>query len=167
VQTTSYSGDEDIAVLAAKRIFTRIFVPVDFTLASHAAFATAVELQRAHGSALRIFHAVQASASTEWLGGIGSPAVIEGDWIARAHDRLRRFVENIAPEALDRVEVEARIPGTADLVSIVRAAASEWSATLLIASAQVHRRFFLRSSAERLVHDSELPALIIPARRVA
>jgi nucleotide-binding universal stress UspA family protein len=155
------NGDIDAAELAsAKRIFARVFVPVDFSISSHVAVGAALQLQRLHGSAVRLFHAVQSDATNEWLGGIGSPAV-GGDWVESARTRLQRFVVNLAPESVGRVEIEAELPSDGDVVRVVRHAAVSWGATLLVATARVHARFF-RSSAERLVHDVELPTLIIP-----
>lgn len=143
---------------AAVTIFRRLFVPVDFSMQSHRAVAVALDLQRTHGSEVCVFHWVASSGSDDWLGGIGSPAVA-GDWVAETKERLRRFLENIAPGSSERVEVHARFGET---IQSIRTAAEGWGATLVIVSASV-RPQFLRSPAERLVHKFGLPTLIIPA----
>src|SRR5262245_41744941 len=77
-------------------VFDRIFVPIDFSTASHLALGAALELHRTHGSTLCLFHAAQSDGSDEWLAGIGSPAA-SGDWVKESEGRLRRFLENVAP----------------------------------------------------------------------
>lgn len=143
---------------AAGTIFRRLFVPVDFSMHSHQAVGIALELQRTHGSEVCVFHWVGSSGSDDWLGGIGSPAVA-GDWVAETRGRLRRFLENIAPGASERIDVQARF---GENIQSIRHAAEEWDATLVIATASV-RPYLLRSAAERLVHKFEVPTLIIPA----
>lgn len=160
MHTTTRDEDEVEPTLAAdaNALFRRLFVPVDFSMISHRAVGVALELQRAHGSQVCVFHWVQSDGSDDWLGGIGSPAVA-GDWIAETKNRLRRFLDNVAPGAAEQVEVHARFGET---ITSIRRAAEEWEATLVIAAAGVHRAL-LRSPAEQLVHDFDVPTLIIPA----
>lgn len=148
----------DPTIMSAAEIFRRLLVPVDYTMESHRAVGVALDLLETHGSTVCLFHAEESSGSDEWLGGIGSPSV-GGDWIAEARGRLRRFVENVAPWAADRVEVLATIGG--EPVRELRRAARTWEATLVVASANVYAGFF-RSPAERLVHGFDVPTLIIP-----
>jgi nucleotide-binding universal stress UspA family protein len=144
-------------VASAGRILDRVLVAVDFSMDSHRAVGVALELQRMHGSVVRLFHAAESSGSDDWLGGIGSPSV-SGDWVVESTARLRRFLENVAPGSSTRFEVSARV---GDVISALRAEIGAWAPTLLIAALPVHSRI-LRSPAEHLVHDLDVPTLIIP-----
>jgi hypothetical protein len=146
-------------VAGAGAILDRLLVVVDYSMDSHRALGVALELQRAHGSVVRLFHAAGSGSSDDWLGGIGSPAA-GGDWVTESVARLRRFVANVAPTSASRIEVGARV---GDLVPTVRAEIRAWNPTLLIVAAPVHARLS-RSMAERLVHDIAIPVLIIPMR---
>jgi nucleotide-binding universal stress UspA family protein len=140
-------------------VFDRIFVPIDFSIASHLALGAALELHRTHGSTLCLFHAAESDGSDEWLAGIGSPAA-GGDWVKKGEARLRRFLENVAPSVAgsDRIEVMAAV---GEPLRWIRAAAHEWKATLIIAPASAHADLF-RSSAEKLVRDTDIPTLVLP-----
>lgn len=144
-------------VARGSSVLDRVFVPVDYTMSSHRALGVALELMRTHGSDVCVFHAAESAGSDDWLGGIGSPAV-GGDWVSEALARLRRFLDNVAPGASSRVEVMAKI---GEPLLTLRRAAREWGASLIVAPADVHARIF-RSHAERLVHESDLPVLVIP-----
>jgi nucleotide-binding universal stress UspA family protein len=156
MQSSQTTAVDDL-VASATTIFRRILVPVDFTMDSHRAVGVALALQREHGSAVCLFHAAESAGSDDWLGGIGSPSV-GGDWVVESEARLRRFLDNVAPGASARVEVRARL-GEAE--HTVPRAARDWGATLVVAAASFHRRF-RRSAAERLVHDLDVPTLILP-----
>jgi nucleotide-binding universal stress UspA family protein len=150
---------EESMVASARFVFERIFVPVDYTRDSQLAVGVALELQRAHGSQVCLFHAAEGGGENDFLGGIGSPAV-QGDWVAQARERLRRFLENVAPDAMDRLELRAAMD-TDDVLRMIHDEARTWGASLLVVAAPVHRRL-LHSKAERIVHDSEIPTLVIP-----
>ncbi len=156
--TSSSEEVEPTIAVEANALFRRVFVPIDFSMASHRALGVALELQSTHGSRVCVFHWVESSGSDDWLGGIGSPSV-QGDWVTETKERLRRFLENIAPGSSQNVEVHARFGET---IASIRRAAKEWDATLVIAAVGVHRAL-LRSAAEQLVHDFDVPTLIIPA----
>jgi nucleotide-binding universal stress UspA family protein len=144
-------------VASAGRILDRVLVAVDFSMESHTAVGVALELQRVHGSVVRLFHAAESTGSDDWLGGIGSPAVA-GDWVTESTARLRRFIDNVAPGAASKLEVSARV---GEIVFALGLEIREWRPTLLIAALPVHSRI-LRSPAEHLVHDVEIPTMIIP-----
>jgi nucleotide-binding universal stress UspA family protein len=158
VQTTSdTTSNLEPTVATAGSMFDRLLVGIDYCMESHRALGIALELQRTHGSAVRLFHAAEGCGSDDWLGGIGSPSV-GGDWVTESLLRLRRFIANVAPDSASRIEVGARV---GDVVSGVRAEIRDWKPTLVIIAADVHARMS-RSPAERLVHDSTVPVLIIP-----
>ncbi len=159
VQSFEVGVEENVA--RGKQVLDRVFVPVDYSMSSHRALGVALELMRTHGSAVCIFHAAESDPSDDWLGGVGSPAV-GGDWAAAALDRLRRFLDNVAPGSSERVEVRALV---GEPLVMMRRAARDWGATLVVAPAKVHARFIhsLRTPAERLVHDSDVPVLVLPA----
>lgn len=144
-------------VASAGSILDRILVGIDCSMDCHRALGVALELQRTHGSVVRLFHAAESGTSDDWLGGIGSPAV-GGDWVTESIARLKRFVSNVAPDSASRVEIGARV---GDLVFAVQCEIRDWEPTILIIAAPVHSRL-TRSTAERLVHDIEVPVLIIP-----
>jgi nucleotide-binding universal stress UspA family protein len=150
---------EDSMVASGKWVFERVFVPVDYSRDSQLAVGVALELQRVHGSRVCLFHAAEGGGENDFLGGIGSPAV-QGDWVEQARERLRRFIENVAPDAKDRFELRAAMD-TDDVLRMIHDEARTWGASLLVIAAPVHRRL-LRSKAERVVHDSEIPTLVIP-----
>jgi len=144
-------------VAEALTIFRRVIVPVDYTPESHRAVRVALELRRIHGSAICLFHAVESTGSDDWLGGIGSPAV-GGDWVAEGKARLRRFLANIGVDGADDIDVRARV-GLPLLM--LREEARAWSATLVVAASRMHATL-VRSPAERLVRELQLPVLVIP-----
>jgi nucleotide-binding universal stress UspA family protein len=138
-------------------LFERVFVPIDFTMESHRALAVALELRRAHGSALCVFHAAESTGSDDWLAGIGSPSV-GGDWVTEAKERLRRFLTNVVPGAGEGIEVRSCLGSP---VRMLCEQAHLWRATLVVATASLHARIF-RSPAEKLLRELALPVLIIP-----
>lgn len=138
-------------------VLDRVFVVVDYSRGCRRALATALEIQRTHGSAVCLFHSGESDASDDWLGGIGATAVRgEPEW--EAEDRLRRYVENVCPECRDQLELRARV---GDPLETIPLEARDWGATLVIAAASNRREFFT-SPAEQLVHKLRIPTLILP-----
>ena len=142
----------------AKELFARVFVPVDFTPSSHLAVGAALELKRVFGSEVCIFQLVEDTGGDEFLAGLGDPSS-PGDLVRGAHERLHRFVENIAPGYGDKVEVRA----CADVKPMedIRDQAHVWGATLVVAATTFKGLF--RSAAEKLVHGFDIPVFLIPA----
>jgi hypothetical protein len=146
------------AVAGAKEIFSRLFVPVDFTISSHQAVGAALELKRAFGSEVCVFQLAAEGGADEFLGGLGDPRT-PGDLLSGARGRLHRFLENVAPGFADSVEVRAYVE--AKPVEDLKAEARRWGATLVIAAARFEGVF--RSAAEKLVRGFDIPLLLIPA----
>lgn len=157
--TTTPTREPDAAIDGAPATFARIFVPIDYTMDCHRALGLALALQKVYRSEICLFHTAKGDGGDDWHGGIGADFVA-GDWVTRAKRRLEHFVENVAPEAKGLVELNARTGG--ETIRIVHDEAKRWGATLVIAAASVHSRL-TRSSAEKLIHDLELPTLIVPA----
>lgn len=141
----------------AKTILERIFVPVDFSMESHRAVGVALALQRAMNAEVCLFHAYQTDGTNDFLGGIGS-GVAMGDWRTAAEQRLQRFVANVVPGYPGRLDT--RVTAEAPSATLVHEEARRWGATLIVLAADVHG--FFRSEAEKVVHDFELPVLVIP-----
>jgi nucleotide-binding universal stress UspA family protein len=144
-------------VETGRTILDRVLVPVSYSIGSHRAVGVALELQRVHGSAVCLLHAIESTGSDDWLAGIGSPAALE-NWVAATNERLRRFLDNVAPGFRDVVEVRSRV-GPA--IETVPAEARRWGATVVVATASL-RPMLLRSPAERLLRKIGIPTLIIP-----
>lgn len=140
-----------------KELFARVFVPVDLTPSSHLALRAALELKRAFGSEVCIFQLAEEGGADEFLGGLGDP-VTPGDLVSNVRGRLRRFLENVAPELADTVEVRAR--AEVKPMDGIRDEARDWGATLVVAATTFKGLF--RSPAEKLVHGFEIPVLLIP-----
>lgn len=147
----------DAMVAGASDVFARVFVPVDLTISSHYAVGVALALKRAFGSEVCIFQLAEQTGGDEFLAGLGDP-LTPAELARDTEERLRRFVENIAPEFADAVEVRARL--ALKPVREIRSAAHEWDATLLVAAAKFEG--LLRSPAEQLVHGFDIPVLLIP-----
>ncbi len=142
----------------AIELFARVFVPIDFSPSSHLAVGAALQLKRAFGSDVCIFQLIEESGGDEFLAGLGATTT-PGDLVRGARDRLRRFLENVAPAYADTVEVRA----STDVKPIddIRDQARSWDATLVVAATTFRGLF--RSPAEKLVHGFDIPVLLIPA----
>lgn len=148
----------ELIVAHGRELFSRVFVPVDFTLSSQGAVGTALALKQAFGSEVCIFQLAEGGGADEFLGGLGDPQT-PADLVLKTKDRLRRFIQNIAPDFADSVEVRAY----ADVKPIedIRNEAHRWGATLVLAATTFEGVF--RSPAEKLVHNFNIPVLLIPA----
>jgi nucleotide-binding universal stress UspA family protein len=145
-------------VARANELFSRVFVPVDLTMSSHEAVGAALALKRAFGSDVCVFQLAEEGGADEFLGGLGDPAR-PVDLVDRTTGRLRRFIENVAPEFANAVEVRAY----ADVKPFedIRNEARRWGATLVVAATSFKGLF--RSPAEKLVHGFDIPVMLIPA----
>ncbi len=143
-----------------RSIFRRIFVPIDYTPDSQRALGAALELQRLYGSAIRLFHIQHGDGMDDFLGGLGSLAGY-GDWVDEARGRLRRYVENVAPNALPHVELHAGVGGESDRATLLRAEAAEWDTTLMIVTEHQHSTLF-RSVAEKVIRGMGCAVLVLP-----
>ena len=155
----SPSSEPDTSRVEALQLFERVFVVVDFSAASRRAVATALELRRSFGSRVCLFHLAELDGSDEFLAGLGSPAVAS-DLVEEATGRLQRYIRNIAPNHADEVELRSR--RSVSPIDDMHREAMSWRATLVIAATESHATL-LRSPAEKLVHDFDIPVLVIPS----
>jgi nucleotide-binding universal stress UspA family protein len=138
--------------------FRRILVPVDMSHESRAALSAALELQRAYGSEVRVVTLTDYGDNDEYNRGLGvdvSPA----HFADAATERLRRFVENSVPGALDRVTLtaleEIDVPGGIDRV------ATEWGATLVVLTTHHAHPGLFRTQAEKTINALDVPVLFL------
>lgn len=148
----------DPVAAGATGIFDRIFVPVDLTIASHYAMGVALALKRTFGSEVCVFELAEQTGGDEFLAGLGNP-LTPAELARGTEERLRRFIENIAPGFGEAVHVRARL--AIKPVREIRYEAHEWEATLLVVATKFEG--LLRSPAERLIHGFDIPVLLIPA----
>jgi nucleotide-binding universal stress UspA family protein len=159
----SASRSPDRFIGEARMLFERILVLIDLTTQSSTRAAElAFELRRAFGSRVCLFQMPELSGGDDFLAGLGSPSVVGADLLEEAKGRLQRFVDNIAPEESGMVELRASMGVNA--IETMKEEAVLWRASLVIAAADSHGGvFFLRSPAEKLVHDFDIPVLVLPA----
>jgi nucleotide-binding universal stress UspA family protein len=158
---SSELGQLEQKIIAGSSILDRVFVPVDYSMPSHLSVGVALELRRAHGSKVCLFHAVESDGTDEWLGGIGSDAT-RGDWATAGRQRLERFLEHVAPGIGAGIDLRVRV---GSIRETLRQEARSWGATLIVATADAHTGLF-RSPAERLVRDARVPILVIPTHPI-
>jgi nucleotide-binding universal stress UspA family protein len=141
--------------LEAQPVFARVFVPIDYSNESQRAFGIALELQRIYGSAICLFHMGESDSSEEFLGGLGG--AVYHDWAHQTEERLRRFVEHVAPGA----NVEYRVTFDPDSKEmLIRDEAESWGATLVIIADRVGKSIF-RSVAENVLRTSKIPIFVL------
>lgn len=143
-------------VAQAKTIFARVFVPIDYTMASHRALGVALELQRTLGSAVCVYHDSESSTHDEFLGGLGGAKQGKGE----AEGRMHRFLDNVAPGAGRNLEVRTRVGEEID--EGIRREARDWGATLIVLPESQHKGL-LRSRAEKIQRELGIPTLLLPA----
>ncbi len=180
--------DADLALV------DRILVPVDFAEADHTENATfsvdgvdvhvsaaslrairwAVAIARGAGPAcrLRLFHATPAlDLNSVYAGPAGSTLPTAA--VQEIHERANRFavavLERIAQDIREDVSVEfaARPARPVDAILVE---ARNYQPDLIVMAASGRSRvarFFLGSTADRIIRRAECPVLVIPATNVA
>jgi nucleotide-binding universal stress UspA family protein len=168
--------------------FRRVIVPIDFVEAdddSEAAFVADVEGRRiafssstilsarlgaslaaASGGRLRLVHATPPMHTNSIYAG---PLTVPTQIIAEIHDRSK----DISTAALSMF-VQAQIPGSApelivepaNPLQLVLDQAKEWPADLVVMAASGRNRvarFFVGSTADRVIRQCICPVLVVPA----
>jgi nucleotide-binding universal stress UspA family protein len=141
--------------------FPSVLVPIDFSLASRAALALAIQMTAPWNSEVIVFNAPGMSENDGFLQGTGA-SWGRSDVVAEARDHLRSFVERIAPGSGPRIRVEAR--RDEDFVSSVVHATEQLHASLVILGASTaNRPRWRRTPAERVARKVRCPVLVVPA----
>ncbi|MCL2449964.1 MAG: universal stress protein [Polyangiaceae bacterium] len=141
--------------------FPSVLVPVDFSLASRAALALAVQMTAPWSSEVIVFNAPGMSENDGFLQGTGAQWE-RSDVLSATRDHLRSFADRVAPGSGKRIRVEAR--RDEDFVSSVVHACQQLGASLVIlGSGKGDRpRWWKRSSAERVARKVTCPVLVVP-----
>jgi nucleotide-binding universal stress UspA family protein len=142
----------------AMSAFRKILVPIEPSRddARHA-FLAALELKRRFGSELRLMTFTEFGENEEWSRGVGADEDVV-DLEVSAHDRLRRFVEHVAPDAVDTVSYEAFEDN--DAPRAIDNAATKWGATLVVLTTHAQPGIF-RARHERIMQALDVPVLLL------
>jgi nucleotide-binding universal stress UspA family protein len=169
--------------------FERILVPVDLFPASEEAIADgsaipaadqhvevsaatrrslelAAELARSSGGTLRILHATPPlHVGTLYTGPVGVPAQVVDEIHARAKKAtivaLTELRHRICPDVAAKV---VACPGHP--LTVVLADAESWKPSLIVLAASGRSRvvrFFVGSTADRVIREALCPVLVVPA----
>jgi nucleotide-binding universal stress UspA family protein len=138
--------------------FRRILVPiVPSRDDARYALLAALELQRRFGSQVRVVTFTEFGENEQWGRGVGVDEDL-ADLEISAHDRLRRFVENVAPHAVDAVSYAVFQDN--DIPRAIDRAASDWVATLVVMTTHAPRGV-LRARYERIIRAVDVPVLLL------
>jgi nucleotide-binding universal stress UspA family protein len=139
--------------------FERLLVPVDFSSASRAAFALAMDMAAWWKSEVVLFHVAGVDANDEFLGHTGVPWG-RSDIIGEARDHLQRFAEWVVPGSAQRVLVDA----TRDddpVGAVVNACARHAPSVVVLGTHAANRRRWRRSRAEKIARAVECPVVLV------
>lgn len=181
--------------MAVSEYFRRILVPVDFTEADQEgdeatdpslvveinghriAFAPssvravqlASGLARASGGKLRLIHATPPmQTSSIYTGPVAVPAQIIDEIHQRARTTSQAALDSLAQSHGRDLDVEV-IVAPANPLAMVLEHAHSWNADLIVMAASGRSRvarFFVGSTADRVIRQAECPVLVIPSEVV-
>lgn len=179
-----------LAAMAVSEYFRRILVPVDFAEADEhdetdpslvvelhghrIAFATssvrAVELAsamtRAGGGKLRLIHATPPmQTSSIYTGPVAVPAQIIDEIHQRARTTSQAALDELAKTHGKDIDVEV-VVAPATPIAMVLEHARTWNADLIVMAASGRSRvarFFVGSTADRVIRQADCPVLVVPA----
>jgi nucleotide-binding universal stress UspA family protein len=138
--------------------FRKILVPiVPSQDDARYAFLAALELQRRFGSELRLVTFTEFGENEEWSRGVGADEDVV-DLEHSAQDRLRRFVEHVAPEAVETVTYDAFEDN--DVPRAVDRAVTKWGATMVVLTTHSQPGIF-RARHERIMQAVDVPVLLL------
>jgi nucleotide-binding universal stress UspA family protein len=154
---TEVVGDASQDNLALEA-FRRILVPVEPARDdARYALGAALELKRRFGSELLLVTFTEFGENEEWSRGLGA----EQNLVDLENDtatRLRRFVENVAPEAVGNVSIRALEDN--EVPRGIERCVSEWGATLVVLTTHGHPGVF-RARYERIIQNLDVPVLLL------
>ena len=142
----------------ALEAFRRILVPVEPSSDdARYALRAALELKRRFGSELLLVTFAEFGGNAEWSRGVGADESV-ADLEDENRTRLRRFVENVAPEAVG--EVSFRAIEDNEVPRGIERCAADWGATLVVLTTHAHPGIF-RARYERIIQNLDLPVLLL------
>ncbi len=151
----------------AKKLFSKILVPVDFSPCSEEAFRLACALARLFSSELILLHVVD-TKSLEALNrlGLALPSEERGQKKRLSH-RARLFARGLMQAAAAKgLPVERVVKEGVPFVEIARLARSEKADLVVMGSYGGHvegvEKIFFGSTAEKVVRTSGCPVLTVP-----
>jgi nucleotide-binding universal stress UspA family protein len=173
--------------------FRRILVPVDFAEADEGdatdpsvivevhghriAFATssvravqlASGLARASGGKLRFIHATPPmQTSSIYTGPVAVPAQIIDEIHTRARTTSEAALDELAKAHSQGLDVEVVVT-PANAIAMVLEHARTWNADLVVMAASGRSRvarFFVGSTADRVIRQADCPVLVVPSHAV-
>lgn len=141
-----------------------ILAAIDFSDVSEKVLAQAAELARATGAKLHIVHGVEQIAAFYDIYGYTVPDL--ADYSQQAADRASAALnKRVAKMALPDEQTEVRVlegPFLETLLDYRR----EIAADMLVVGSHGHgfvARVLIGSTAQRILHKSEVPTLVVPA----
>ena len=139
---------------------------IDYAPASRRALELAASLARLSGGAVHLLHVTpQLNYSTLYTGSVGLSGEVINEVHRAAHDTsiqaLRAFAHRICPDV--PVELVAR-PGVALYAILEEAERRQIDLIVLAASGRSRvARFFVGSTADRVIRQAPCPVMVVPA----
>jgi nucleotide-binding universal stress UspA family protein len=182
-----------LQAMPVSEYFRRILVPVDFAEADEGdetdpsliieihghriAFATssvravqlAAGLARASGGALRLIHATPPmQTSSIYTGPVAVPAQIIDEIHQRARTTSQAALDELAHTHGQGLAVEV-VVSPANPIAMVLEHARTWNADLIVMAASGRSRvarFFVGSTADRVIRQADCPVLVVPSQAI-
>lgn len=141
-----------------------ILVAIDFSDVSEKVLSTTAEIARAMGAKVHLVHGVEQVAAFYDIYGYTVPDM--ADFSQQAAERATKVLaERAATMGLPEGQVETRILEGPFLDTLL-GYSQEIAADMLVVGSHGHglvARVLLGSTAQRILHKSEVPTLVVPA----
>ncbi len=155
-EATPTAASPSAEMARTAEIFRRILVPVDFSVESHRAIFTALELRRRFGSELGVFNLTEFDENDDFRRGLGHEFSTSNLTVLTEH-RIHDFLENLQPGASQGITAMAFVGH--DVARWLSDLAKEWRATLvLLATHPSHK--LLRTTTEKILRGLDIPVLV-------
>lgn len=139
---------------------------ITFATASIRALQLATALARASGGSLRLLHATPAmQTSSIYTGPVAVPAQIIDEIHQRARTTSNAALDMLAKAQCPGVDVEV-VVAPASPIGLVLEQAHKWQSDLIVMAASGRSRvarFFVGSTADRVIRQAGCPVLVVPA----
>lgn len=146
-------------------MYKRILVAVDGSDTSRRAFAAALELAKAMGSALQPYYVIENTPMYFDAPGY-DPSILRNQMIAQGDELATEFDKAMADKGVAGAMITGEASSLEDVPALVLNAAQSFGADLIVMGTHGRRgfqRLILGSVAERCVRQSTLPVLLIPS----